>query len=52
MDEIQQGLLGVQSTVVGLFLATFFDGVDPYPIVGLLLAALGTAIVLVAVFDL
>lgn len=52
MDTTKSGLLGVQMTLVGLLLALFFEGVYPYPLVGLLLGIGGTVVVLEDVFDL
>jgi hypothetical protein len=51
METTEAELLGVQSTLVGLFLAVFFDGVFPYPFVGLLFGAVGTAVFLTALFS-
>jgi hypothetical protein len=48
MKQTEAALLGVQVTLVGLFLVTFFEGVFPYPFVGLLFGVVGTAIVLTA----
>ena len=50
MDTVESGILGVQVTLVGLFLVVFFEGVDPYPLVGLLFGLLGTVIVLTGMF--
>lgn len=51
MNTTEAGLLGIQSTLVGLVFVTFFEGVDPYPLVGFLLCLVGTAVVLVSVFS-
>jgi len=51
METTEVELLGVQLTLVGLFLVVFFEGVFPYPIVGLIFGAVGTAIVLTAMFS-
>lgn len=51
MEKIEAELLGVQLTLVGLFLATFFEGVFPYPFVGLLFGAVGTSVVLTALLS-
>jgi hypothetical protein len=37
-------LLGVQVTLVGLFMVTFFEGVPPFPLIGFLMGLLGTAV--------
>ena len=45
MDDTKQMLLGIQGTLLGLVLVTFFEGVAPYPLFGLLFAGVGTAVV-------
>jgi len=50
MEKTEAELLGVQVTLIGLFLIVFFEGVFPYPLVGLLFGAVGTSIVLTALF--
>lgn len=51
METTERGILGVQLTLVGLLLVVFFEGVFPYPFVGLLLGVVGTAIVLTALLS-
>lgn len=51
MEKTEVGILGVQLTLVGLFLVVFFEGVFPYPLVGLLFGAVGTFVVLNALFS-
>lgn len=51
MEKIEAELLGVQLTLVGLFLVVFFEGVFPYPLVGLLFGGVGTSIVLTTLFS-
>lgn len=51
MNNIEGAILGVQLTLVGFFLVTFFEGADPYPLVGLLFGIVGTAVVLTALFS-
>lgn len=51
MEKTETELFGVQLTLVGLFLVAFFEGVYPYPLVGLLFGILGTAVVMTAVFS-
>lgn len=51
MDTVESGVLGVQMTLVGLFLVVFFEGVYPYPLVGLLFGLVGTAVVLTGMFS-
>lgn len=51
MDTTEAELVGVQVTLVGLFLVVFFEGVDPYPLVGLLAGVAGTSVVLTAAFS-
>ncbi|MFC6939361.1 hypothetical protein ACFQE8_05205 [Salinirubellus sp. GCM10025818] len=50
MNTTEAGILGVQVTLVGLFLVVFFEGVSPYPLVGLLFGGTGTAVVASALF--
>jgi hypothetical protein len=50
MDSTESGILGMQLTLVGLFLVVFFEGVSPYPLVGLLLGIAGTAVVFGGLF--
>lgn len=51
MKKREVELLGVQLTLVGLFLVVYFEGVFPVPFVGLLFGAVGTSIVLTALFS-
>ncbi|NLV07828.1 hypothetical protein [Haloarcula rubripromontorii] len=51
METTEAELLGVQMTLVGLFLVIFFDGVFPYPTVGLMFGALGTTVFLMALLS-
>jgi hypothetical protein len=51
MDTIESGIFGIQMTLVGLFLVVFFEGVYPYPLVGLLFGLTGTAVVLTGLFS-
>lgn len=51
METTEEGLLGVQLTLIGLLLIVFFEGVFPYPLVGLLFGIVGTAVVLTALFS-
>lgn len=50
MHSSEGGILGIQLTLMGLFLVVFFESVYPYPLVGLLLGAVGTAVVFSALF--
>ena len=49
MERTRQGILGIQLTVVGLFLVTYFDGVASLPLVGLALGVAGTVVTIMAV---
>ena len=51
MDSSEAGILGVQVTLMGLFLVVFFESVFPYPLVGLIVGAVGTAVVFSAIFS-
>lgn len=51
MEKTETELLGVQLTLVGLFLVAFFEGVYPYPLVGLLFGVVGTAVVMTALLS-
>lgn len=51
MEKTEIELLGVQLTLIGLFLVVFFEGVSPYPLVGLLFAIAGTSVFLTAMFS-
>lgn len=51
MKTTERGVLGVQLTLIGLFLVVFFEGVFPYPFVGLLFGLAGTAVVFTALFS-
>ena len=51
MDTTDSGILGVQMTLFGLLLIAFFEGVYPYPLVGLLFGLAGTAVVLTGLFS-
>jgi len=48
MEKTEAELLGVQLTLVGLLLIVFFEGVFPYPFVGLLFGGVGTSVFLSA----
>lgn len=49
MDSIKQGILGLQLTVVGLVVVTYFDGMSSLPLGGLVLALVGTIVTVTAV---
>lgn len=49
MERTRQGILGIQLTVVGLFVVTYFDGVALLPLVGLVLGVVGTVVTVAAV---
>lgn len=51
MDNPLKGILGVQITLVGVLLGTLFREVPPYDLLAVLLGAVGTMVVLAAVFD-
>lgn len=51
MEKTDAELLGVQLTLVGLLLVVFFEGVFPYPFVGLLFGIVGTSVFLIALFS-
>jgi len=51
MEKIEAELLGVQLTLVGLFLVVLFEGVFPYPTIGLVFGSLGTAVFLTALLS-
>ncbi|RLM34698.1 hypothetical protein DVK01_13515 [Haloarcula sp. Atlit-120R] len=51
IETIEAEFLGVQVTLAGLFLVILFDGVFPYPTVGLLFGALGTTVFLMRCFQ-
>ncbi|AHG02268.1 hypothetical protein HALLA_20415 (plasmid) [Halostagnicola larsenii XH-48] len=49
MERTGQGILGIQLTVVGLLVVTYFDGVASVPLVGLALGVVGTVVTVTAV---
>lgn len=51
MEDTRQALLGVQLTLVGIFLSTLFGGMTGYVVTGVALVLLGTAVVIAAVFQ-
>jgi len=51
MNSSEVGILGVQLTLMGLLLVVFFESVFPYPVVGLLLGVVGTAVVFSGIFS-
>jgi hypothetical protein len=51
MDDTHEMLLGVQVTLLGLLVATVFDGVGSYPLAGILLGAVGTMVVAAGLLD-
>lgn len=51
MEKTETELLGVQLTLVGLLLIVFFEGVFPYPLVGLVFGVVGTAVFLTALLS-
>jgi hypothetical protein len=50
VNTSEAGMLGIQVTLVGLFIVVFFEGLFPYPLLGLLLGGIGTAVVMMALF--
>lgn len=51
MDTTAQGILGVQLTLIGLYLVAYFNELSSFPEVGLLLGLGGTAVTMDAVFN-
>lgn len=51
MEKTEAELLAVQLTLVGLLLVVFFEGVYPYPLVGLLFRVVGRSVFLTALFS-
>ncbi|SFS99598.1 hypothetical protein [Halostagnicola kamekurae] len=49
MDSTKQGILGLQLTVVGLVVVTYFDGMSSLSLGGLFLALVGTVVTITAV---
>jgi len=48
MNDTSQGFLGVQVTLVGLYLVTFLGDVSFFPVLGLLLGMIGTVVTFAA----
>lgn len=45
MNSSEVGILGVQLTLVGLFLVVLYENVYPLPLIGALLGVVGTVVV-------